>query len=557
MIRHLSIRVGAAAAAVALAAGSAVVAQTPGASASSSSRVHLTDTTPRPKGTVTSITWDIVSGAPSTLDYVNSGTYSDTEIIENMCDDLLRLTPSFTIKPALATSWHYTNPTTLVFQIRKGVYFWNGQELTAQDVAYSLLRNEDKTLENLYGTYFTNVSSITATGQYQVTVNFKTPDELFLKNMATITGTIVEKSYVEQAGKNYGTPAGGVMCTGPYELTKWTASNEVVVKANPHYWTSAYKPKVKHIIFKWITTTSTLTSGLLSGEIDGAYAVPATAYSELESATDGKLYFGPALTGTVLAPTTGAGLIGNTKIRKALSLAINRQAIATNVYGGAAVPSLALMPPGSWSSIVKTWTASAKKIFATGYDKLQSVKPNIAEAKKLVQSVPDHSTPITLAFLSGTQTKLSLATAVQQAATEIGLHIKLDAVQPAQYVEISYTPNVRKGVDLFIFSAGPYLNTPLTYLINFFPKGPTAIYNYTTYTNPTVNKDLATALGTYKAVPLAKLLTKAQGIYMKSNIQIPVVSEDMTVFMNNEITGAPVSTAYVSEPCLAKLGATK
>lgn len=529
-----------------LGAGSLVASGTAGATGSSG--IHIVTTTPAPKGKVSSITWDLANGEPATLTNVKSGTYSPTLVIENMCDDVLRLTPSFGIKPALASSWHYTNPTTLVFQIRKGVYFWNGQELTATDVAYSLLRNMNPKDGSLYGTYYHEVKSISATGPYQVTVTFTKPDELFLQVMATVTGAVNEKSYVEKAGATYGTSKGGVMCTGPYEFTKWTAGNDIVLKANPHYWTKSWKPRIKTITVKWLSNTSTLTSALLSGEIQGVYSAPATSYSELESASDGKLYFGKSTHTTFLAPTSTTGPIGNQKIREALSLAIDRSAIAKVVYDNAALPIETLTPH-------TISTAAAKKLYASAYAKLPSTKPNIAKAKRLVASVPDHSQPITLALLTGDQTDLAEATAVQEAGKRIGLNIKLDEISYLNYYNALYSATSRKGIDLLLTQNGGYIATALTLLDSYFPKG--TVYNYITYTNPTVNSDLAKAQETNTGKARARLITGAQALYTRALYVLPVVNPYMSLFLNKSITGAPVTSAYVSEPCFARLGAAK
>lgn len=509
--------------------------------------VHTVTTTPAAKGKVSSIVWDLPGGEPTTLDYVKSATYSPDLVVENMCTDLLRLTPTFGVKPALATSWKYTNPTTLVFQIRKGVYFWDGQELTATDVAYSMLRNLNAADDPVNGAYYQYVKSITATGPYEVTVDFTHPNELFIKEMATISGAIAEKAYMEKTGKTFGTAAGGVMCTGPYELTKWTAGNDIVLKANPHFWTASYKPKISTITVKWVTSTSTLTSALLSGEIDGVYGAPATSYSELKNASDGKLYFGKSLIITELAPTTTTGPIGNVKVREALSLALDRSAIAKVIYGGAAVPNEALTPPTAWTG--------APSIYRAAYAKLPSDAANVAKAKKLVSSVPGHTKPIVLAVLAGDETQVELGTAVQQAGKEIGLNIKLDEMSSLDFDGAFFTASLRKGLDLIIDNGYLDVPTPLDYLGLWFPKG--AIFDYTTYTNATVNKDLTKALQTYTNSARAKLITSAQSLYMRDLIVIPVVNPDEGLFLNKSITGAPASFAYIYEPCFAKLGAAK
>ena len=519
----------------------------PGVSSGSGSTVKLVSSTPAASGTLSSITWDLPGGEPTTLDYVQSADYSPDIMVSNMCDNLLRLTPTFGTDPAIATAWKYTNATTLVFSIRRGVKFWDGHTLTSADVVYSMLRNMNPKDDPVNGAYYSSVKSITATGPYQVTVKFSVPDELFVKEMATIAGSIAEKSYMEKEGSKYGTAAGGVMCTGPYELKKWNPGNDIVLQANPHYWDPAYTPKIKTVTVKFIVNSSTLTSALLSGEIAGAYGVPATSYPELKTASDGTLYFGPSLSITELAPTTTSGPIGNVKIREALSLALDRSAISTVIYGGAAVPNLALTPPTAWDP-------SAISTYRAAYQQLGPTSPEVNKAKQLVASVPNHSAPITLGLLSGDQTELALATAVQQAASEIGLNVKLDEMQPLAFSNAFFVASYRKGIDMLVDEGYLDVPDPLDYLGLWFPKG--ALFDYTNYNNATVNTDLAKAQETYNASKRAQLITAAQAIYMKDYIVIPVVNPDESLFLNKSISGAPASFAYIYEPCLAKLGAT-
>ena len=512
------------------------------------SAVTLVNTTPAAKGPLSSITWDLPGGEPTTLDYVQSADYSPDIMVSNMCDYLLRLTPTFGIAPALATSYKYTNPTTLVFQIRHGVKFWNGQTLTSADVVYSMLRNMNPKDAPVNGAYYSLVKSITATGPYTVTVTFSQPDELFVKEMATIAGAVAEKSYMEKEGSKFGTASGGIMCSGPYELKSWTPGAQIVLQANPHYWDPAYAPKIKTITVKFIVNTSTLTSALLSGEIDGAYGVPATSYPELEKTSAGHLYFGKSLVITELAPTTTSGPIGNVKVREALSMALDRAAIAKVVYDGAAAPNAALTPATAWDP-------SATAVYKAAYAKLTSGSYNPTLAKQLVKSVPNHSQPVTLALLAGDQTELALATAVQQAASAIGLNIKLDEMQPLAFSNAFFVPSYRKGIDLLIDEGYLDVPDPLDYLGLWFPKG--AIFDYTNYNNPTVNTDLAKAIGTYNGAQRGELITAAQAIYMKDYIVIPVVNPYEALFLNSSITGAPASFAYIYEPCLAELGSAK
>ncbi len=111
----------------------------------------------------------------------------------------------------------------MIFTLRSGVKFWNGDPVTPADVVYSLDRQMLPSYGGFYGLVFNRVKSIAATGANQVTITLKQPDYWLEGELASMPGIIIQKSYAVKQGKNYGTPAGGIMCTGPYEFKSWTA----------------------------------------------------------------------------------------------------------------------------------------------------------------------------------------------------------------------------------------------------------------------------------------------------------------------------------------------
>jgi ABC-type transport system substrate-binding protein len=531
---------------VALAAcGSKSTGTSPSASAASSG-VQVQSTTAPATGTLSTMTWDLPAGEPTTLDYAKAADYSPDMMISNMCDYLLRLTPDWKIQPGLAQSWSNPNPTTWIYNIRPGVKFWDGHTLTAADVVYSLQRNLDPKVQPVNGGFFAYVKAIKQTGPLQVTVTFKQPDELFNKEMATIAGGITEKAYVQKVGSSFGTAKGGVMYTGPYMLKSWSPGNEIVLQKNPNYWDAAFSPKVQTVTVKFIVDSSTVTSALLSGQLDGAYEVPSTSIPELKTASTGKLYFGPGLTVSELLPTGQPGPMNNPQLRTALAMAIDRTAIVNAVFNGAAVPNKALTPPNAWDP-------AAIGIYKTAYDALPSLTPDVAAAKQIVQGQSGTSKPIVVALLAGDQTELQLASVVQQAASSIGLTVKLKQMQPLDFSNAFFIPSYRKGIDLMVTFGYLDIPDPLDYIALFY--GPQPIFNWINYSNPTVLKDVAQARATFDATKRAQLVTEAQAQYMKDQVVLPIANNDEALFMNNRITGAPVSFAYIYLPSLAMIGA--
>ena len=244
-----------------------------------------------------------------------------------MCESLVRQVPGMKTVPWLARSWSQPNPTTLVFHLQMGVHFWDGTPMTSADVVFSLKRNLQPSAQSIYGAVFQYVKSMTATGPDTVTIKFSKPDVTFLPEMATLASAVVEPAYVQREGNKFGTPAGGLMCTGPYKLVSWNGTSSAVMAANPHYWDSRLEPKVKTITFQWPTDAGQITSGYQSGAGAGGFFLTTSVLPSLKNSTAGKLYIGPAsqsmeVMALIVVGTKGA--IANPVVRRALYMSINR-----------------------------------------------------------------------------------------------------------------------------------------------------------------------------------------------------------------------------------------
>ena len=517
-----------------------------GSASATSSGVPLQPTTAPATGELQQLTWDLPFGEPTTLDYAKAADYSPDMVISNLCDYLLRLTPDWKIQPGLAESWSNPDPTTWIYNIRQDVKFWDGHPLTAADVVYSLQRNLDPKVQPVNGGFFAYVKKIAQTGPYQVTVTFTQPDELFNKEMATISGAVTEKAYVLAHGNSFGTAKGGVMYSGPFKLKSWSPGNEILLEKNADYWDPAYMPKAQSVALKFIVDSSTLTNALLSGQIDGAYEVPATSIPELGTTSAGSLYFGPGLTITEIVPTGQPGPMDDPDLRGALSMALDKTAIANVIFNGAAIPNKSLTPP-------RAWDPEALGIYQAAYAALPSLTPDVAGAKQIVAGKTGTDKPIVLALLAGDQVELQIASVVQQAATEIGLTVKLKQMQPLDFSNAFFVPSYRKGIDLMLTFGFLDIPDPLDYLALFY--GPEPFFNWIDYKNPLVLSNVAEARATFDAQKRALLVTEAQAQYMKDQVVIPLENNDVVLFMNSRITGAPVSFAYIYLPSLAWVGA--
>jgi peptide/nickel transport system substrate-binding protein len=509
------------------------------------SPAHVQLTTAPGPGAVQRVTWDLPMGEPVSLDYAKAGYTSVDTVVSNMNDTLLRYEPDWTLTPCIAESWSSPDPRTIVYTIRRDVEFWDGHPLTAQDVVYSLRRHKDEHVGSVWSAFYTTVADIAETGPYEVTVSFKQPDELFNKEMATAAGAVTEETFAEARGDSYGSPSAGVMGSGPYKFVSWQPGSQIVLERNTDYWDTRYEPKVQKVVVRWITDPAALSKALLSGKIDGSYEIPPREIPALSSTSKGKVTYGPGLGVSELLPTSSTGPMADPALRRALSMALDRGAIMEDVYNEAAVPNKTFTPPTAWDP-------EAPDVYQKAYDALPPVTPNVAAAKKIVDSRKESDRGVTLAVLAGDQKHLELATAVQQAAKRIGLNVEAKELDPADYASAFYLPEHRDDIDL-ILTLG-YLNVPdpLDYLVYWF--GPSAFFNWTDYRNATVESKLAAARRTTDAEKRAQLIVAAQKIYTNDAVVIPVCNEDVVLYMNERISGAPASFTFLWQPSFAMIG---
>ncbi|MGW0333181.1 ABC transporter substrate-binding protein [Streptomyces sp. NPDC003011] len=509
----------------------------------------LTTTTPAATGALDNVTWNLPMGEPTTLDPARVGDYSPSTVESNLCDSLLRLKADYSVGPGLASSWDQPDSTTLVLNLRKGVTFWNGHPMTADDVVAGLERQRDPATQSVNATLFASVESIRATGAHQVTVRFTKPDVLFLKALVNGFGAVSEASYVKKAGRSYGTAKGGLMCTGPFELTSWKPGESITVRRNDAYWDTSLKPKARQVTFTFVTDSSTLASALLSGQIDGSYEISSAAARTLRSSSAGTVYYGPSAQTNYLTATSPSSPLADPKIVQALSLVLDRDALVKNVYDGAAQKLKTFVPPFVWQK------NEASSVYAKGYDALPAVPGvDVDRAKKLVARATTEQRTISVAIPAGDQQSLQTLTFLRAGGERIGIEIVIKQLQPTQMSGLFYDASLREGLDATMVMG--YVEIPEALSYAQLLTASDSLFNWTKYHNDKVSALLGEAQATLDPERSADLFTRAQALYTKDLPLLPIASPYERMFLNKRLSGAPASFAYINMPWAAYLGAT-
>ena len=499
-----------------------------------------------PAGTkpVPSVVWAINRDVIS-LDPIYDAAFPEYTADSLMCESLLRQAPDGSIEPGLATV-SSPSPTTMVFTLRPGVKFWDGHPVAPADVVYSLERQFSPNLSGYNAPDFSRVALITATGTSQVTIKLKQPDYWLEGELASIPGIVIEKSFAEKEAKNYGTPAGSIMCTGAYMLKSWTPGVGLVAVRNPHYWNPSVHPLAGQITLKPVPDAASVTAGLLTGAIQGDYAVGLPTLGQLKDSSGVKVYQGPGWSSDVFAITSLKGVLGNLNVRRALSLALNRQAIINSAYQGAAQLPRWLANPGTFGY--------GKAVFDAAYGSSPVLTQNIAEARKLVQQAGDTGKTITIGTSSQLAVIAEVTAAYQAAAQAIGLKVILKSVSAQDYINFFTDPKFRAGIDgLPEVDYGDYAD-PAALLAHIVLPG--GIENFDHFNDPNITAEVEQARTTASPSKRAALIAEAEKLTTEQLPFIPDVQPDTVLVLKKGLTGAVSSSAYLFSPWADSLGGT-
>jgi peptide/nickel transport system substrate-binding protein len=532
--------VAACAMAVAACSGSSSGSASPPGSASPGP--GLAAVTPAGTRPVSSVVWatnrDVIS-----LDPIFSAGYPEFTTDSLMCEALLRQAPDGALEPGLAVVSN-PSPTTLVFTLRPGTTFWDGHPVTPADVVFSLDRAADPKLAGYYSGRLDRIASVAATSQTQVTVKLTQPDYWLEGELASMPGIVIEKNFAEKEGKNYGTPAGSIMCTGAYMLKSWSPGVGVVAVRNPHYWDPSVRPLVGQMTIKGVRDITSLTAGLLTGAIQGVYGVGLPTLDQLKHSGAVRVFLGPGWSSDMLEIASFRGVLGNLNVRRALSMALNRRGIIDSVYRGAAQLPRWLSNPGTFGY--------GKSVFTRAYDGSPVLTQDIAEARKLVEQAGDVGKTITFGTTSQQAVYAGDTAAYQAAAEAIGLKVALKSVPAQDYIDFFISPKARAGIDAFpAVDYGDYAD-PAAVLAAFeLPGGPV---NYDNLDVPPIVAALEQARGTANPDQRAALVARAEQLTVQQMLWIPDVEPDTVLVLGKGLTGAVSSTAYLFAPWADRLG---
>lgn len=259
-------------------------------------------------------------------------------------DTLIRPAPDGrSLEPGLAESWSVSDDgLTLDFRLRDA-RFADGTPVTAEDVRFSLERAASE--ERRWRRFFNPVTAIEVTGEREIRLTLDAPFTPAFNNLALFSAAILPQARLEAEGEGFfAAPVG----SGPFVLRDWARGSRLVLEANPHYWREGL-PHVARAELEIVTEGSARVIRLEAGEVDVILDPPLSQLAALEARAG--VHVGrtvPYRSDFVLLNTTRAPF-DDIRVRQALNLAIDKQALIDGVLYGAGSVAASAMPPMTYA----------------------------------------------------------------------------------------------------------------------------------------------------------------------------------------------------------------
>ena len=263
------------------------------------------------------------------------------------------------IVPSLAENWDISDDgLEYTFHLRQGVKFHNGNDFTAEDVAYTFHRmltveggvntefiDQIKGADELLAGETDTLEGVEVVDDYTIKVTLKEPFAGFLASISSPGVSIYDSEATEEAGDQFGMDPAVTVGTGPFEFSSWSFNNQLVLTCNEDYWKGA--SKLPGVVIKIIPDTETQSMMFESGELDILdldYA--ADSVDRFTETYPDQIVQGPRVGIVYFTMNFNKEPFQDVRVRKAVQMSIDRQAILDALYGGRGQVEQGIFPHG-------------------------------------------------------------------------------------------------------------------------------------------------------------------------------------------------------------------
>jgi peptide/nickel transport system substrate-binding protein len=488
-----------------------------------------------------------MAAAPSAIDPHYHLLATNMSVASHIFETLVRQDARQRPGPGLATGWRLVDPTTWEFDLRRDVVFHDGSPFTADDVLFSLKRVPlVPRSPSSFAIFLRGIASAEAVDAHTVRFRTKGPypnlaldlSQVFILSAKAAAGPAPEGKTTTQLNAG-----DGAVGTGAYRFVSFTPGDRVVLARNDRYWGGA--EPWSQVTITALPSGPTRVAALLSGQADVIEKILGEDVQSLRGNAKVALTLAPSNSVTYLcfdqARTASPGVsdagnrnpLQDARVRRALSLAINRDGLAGRVMDGLALPAAELAEPGMFGA-----TPGAKP---DPYDP--------AAAKRLLADAgfPD-GFGLALGTTNGFYVQDSqLGQAVAAAWTRIGVRTTLEAVPSSVFYKRRNNREFSAYMTSMSMITGQASDTLQILAATQNPAKSLGQTNFGGYSNPRVDALIEQASGTLDNGAREKLLQQASAIVVSDDHGVlPILIEKVGYASRSDLIYTPRADKWVT-----------
>ncbi len=434
-------------------------------------------------------------------------------IYQKVYETLVEPDKDMNIQPLLATEWNVIDDTTWEFKLKEGVTFHDGTPFNAEAVKATFDRLLDPNIGSPQREKFAMINEVKVIDEYKVQLLLDYPYAPLLSILASSEGSIMSPKALAE---NQETLAEKPVGTGPFVFKEWKTGQEISLEKNEDYW--GKQPSIDEVVFKVVPEDATRLAMIETGEAHINDQVPVTEIERIEASESMGLLRAEGLAVEYIGFNTNKKPLDDVKVRKAISHAVEREAIIKGVYNNVGTLANAAMSP---------------KVFGHS----ENVKPydyDLNEAKKLLKEA-GYENGLKLKLLtSDRKERINMAEVIQSQLKGIGVEVDIQVMEYGAYID-----TIDKSEhDLFIGGWGNATGDGDYNQYNLFhtaSQGPPGNHFY--YSNPEVDKIIEEARRETDEAKRKNLYEKVMQMELADAVYIPIRNYEHMAAHSKNVSG--------------------
>jgi oligopeptide transport system substrate-binding protein len=299
-------------------------------------------------------------GEPETLDPQKTSTVVESDLLLDLYEGLVTYDARANVVPGVAESWTVNDDgTAYSFKLRANAKWSNGDPVTAGDFVFSFRRLMNPETGAKYANILYTIKNgekvnkgqakveelgVKAIDDRTLEISLETPAPYFIAQLAHQTGFPVHPASVEKFGKDFVKPENWVS-NGAYTLKSFSPNDKIVLAKNPNY-REAAATKIDTVNVIGIEDRSAALRRFQAGELDSYNDVPTDQIKFIRDNLKTKFKLAPYLGTYYFVFNTRKAPFNDARVREALSMVIDREFLAEDIWGGTMIPAYSFVPPG-------------------------------------------------------------------------------------------------------------------------------------------------------------------------------------------------------------------